>query len=54
MVQLYMIYDCFCSEADPGAGRRGPEPLKYVRLPRVFALQMKQLQPPGRTQLSLG
>ena len=35
-------------------GRRGPEPLKSVRLPRVFALQMKQLQPPGRTQLSLG
>ena len=24
-------------------GRRGPEPLKYVRLSRVFALQMKQL-----------
>ena len=35
-------------------GLRGPEPLKYVRLSQVFALQMKQLQPPGRTQLSLG
>ena len=34
-------------------GLRGPEPLKYVRLSQVFALQMKQLQPPGRTQLPL-